>query len=237
MVKTILVGVDEAGRGPLIGDLVLSLVALFEDDADFLRGVGVKDSKELAPGKRAEVASFIYGKAVLVLTTHIPAPYLDRFVSKPGLNKLEAQIVVKMLKHVYAKFIEFPIEALFKIYVDEIKGYGEYTYNSIKTTFGSKLIEFRFEPGADRKHIAVSAASVIAKFHRDSCLNVVKTLYGDFGSGYPSDPRTREWVLKNYSVYRKPPPIVRKTWSTLRRIAPEWHMDFKKQTILDYIER
>lgn len=237
MVKTILIGVDEAGRGPLIGDLVVALVALLEEDVDFLRGIGVKDSKELSPMERSELISFIYSRALFVSTTHIPAPYVDLFVANHALNKLEATIMIKMLKVAYNRLNAFNAELTFRVYIDEVKGYDEYIYSSIRSTYGSKLMEFRSQPGADKKYVAVSAASIVAKFHRDASVNSIKTIYGDFGSGYPSDPKTREWVLRNYSIYRNPPPIVRKTWGTLRRIAPEWHMDFKKRTLFNYIKK
>ena len=72
---------------------------------------------------------------------------------------------------------------------------------------------------ADDLFPIVSAASIIAKDKRDSLIEEIKKKYGDFGSGYPSDKRTidflREWIRKN----KKVPPFARKTWDTIRKIV------------------
>jgi ribonuclease HII len=71
------------------------------------------------------------------------------------------------------------------------------------------------------KYPIVSAASILAKVRRDTVISELKRLYGDFGSGYPSDPKTvnflREWILKN----RGDLPILRRSWGTFRRVWAE----------------
>ncbi|MEM4810351.1 MAG: hypothetical protein QXS92_00385, partial [Thermofilum sp.] len=68
--------------------------------------------------------------------------------------------------------------------------------------------------GADRDFAIVSAASILAKTERDRLVEQLKRLYGDFGSGYPSDPRTREFAEKWLREHGEPPPFARKSWST-----------------------
>ncbi len=70
------------------------------------------------------------------------------------------------------------------------------------------------EPKADSRYPVVSAASIIAKVIRDRRIDVLRSMYGVKGSGYPADPETREWVMKVLSSGMRPP-IIRYSWSTL----------------------
>ena len=71
---------------------------------------------------------------------------------------------------------------------------------------------------ADETYPLVSAASIMAKVRRDSEIQKLKDIYGDFGSGYPSDPRTRDFLRRLLSGGEEVPPIVRRTWKTLQRL-------------------
>ena len=76
----------------------------------------------------------------------------------------------------------------------------------------NKKIELLVEHKADLNHISVSAASVLAKVTRDSEIEKIKkAIKEDFGSGYPSDPKTKAFLEKNFEKY---PEIFRKTWSS-----------------------
>ena len=74
------------------------------------------------------------------------------------------------------------------------------------------------ENRADDKFPVVSAASIVAKVTRDRIINELKTRYGDFGSGYPSDPKTKEWLKTFYKKRGGFPSIVRKSWFTVKQI-------------------
>lgn len=100
-----------------------------------------------------------------------------------------------------------------------------------------------FEEDADAKYIEVSAASIIAKYYRDSDVYGLKKLYGDYGSGYPTDPRTVSWIKEMYRSGINPPGIVRRTWKTLKTIAPTWFMEKKsvirasgQKSLLEYLK-
>ena len=74
------------------------------------------------------------------------------------------------------------------------------------------------ENKADKKYAIVSAASIIAKEIREMRIKELKRKYGDFGSGYPSDLRTIEFLRRYYKTNKCFPPIVRESWSTLKKI-------------------
>ena len=74
------------------------------------------------------------------------------------------------------------------------------------------------EHRADEKYIPVAAASILAKVLRDEHIELLKKVYGDLGSGYPSDPRTRNWLKRYYEEHGELPPIVRRSWSTIKKV-------------------
>lgn len=227
------IGVDEAGRGSLISDLVVSLVAVTHDKIDTLRSIGVKDSKELSPRKRSELAEQILSISSIAVISYISPSYIDRAVSNNGLNMLETRVLINIFRAV-RPLLEH-LNTRLKIYVDEVKGYDTFIERFLKKMFGEKLVLFLMESRADKKYPVVSAASIVAKYFRDSNLLFIKNIFGDFGSGYPSDPKTREWVINNYSTYRKPHRIIRRSWSTLKKIAPDWSRGLRASKITDYL--
>jgi len=77
---------------------------------------------------------------------------------------------------------------------------------------------------ADVYFVEASAASIIAKVIRDNIIDTLKSKYGDFGSGYPSDPKTVNWVKNVYKEYLTPPPIIRRSWKILQEIAPNYYI-------------
>ena len=228
---SLVIGVDEAGRGPLLGDLVIAAAVFDEKTIGFLSELGVRDSKELTPSQRKNLVKHIIDQSIMAITQYIPPIVIDKY----KLNKLVADNVVYLLNHVLSILSKYyEDKCLIKIYIDEIKGFREKIRAGLTRYERFKILVY-IEPGADKKYVAVSAASILAKFYRDENLYSSKKLYGEFGSGYPTDPRTRNWVREYYETYREPPPIVRRSWKTLLAIAPEWFRDLKRgRSILDF---
>jgi len=77
---------------------------------------------------------------------------------------------------------------------------------------------------ADEEFIEVSAASIVAKVVRDSVIGELKRNYGNFGSGYPSDERTLSWIAE-MAREGELPWFVRRSWFTIKRIAPHYHVE------------
>jgi ribonuclease HII len=202
-----LVGIDEAGRGPVIGPLVLAGVKIKEKDEKNLKELGAKDSKLLSPNQRENLFEKIL-KAVGSYKIIILSPQeIDKAVSskKTNLNWLEADNSAKIINHLK------PDKAILDCPSNNIKKYTAYIKFKLKVN--AKIIA---EHKADFKYPVVSAASIIAKVTRDGEIEKIKKKIGiDFGSGYPADPLTVSFMEKYYNVY---PEIFRKSWESYKKI-------------------
>ncbi len=187
-------GVDEAGRGPVIGSMFVAIVVMDENDLNKLVKLGLTDSKKLTPRKRKMLYKLILTRAKYVSVKEVSPEEIDR--ENINLITLETakELIMDALKR--ASFDIVYVDAIGK--VRRIDGLG---------------VPIIIEPKADRNYPIVSAASIIAKEFRERHVRDLKKKYGDFGSGYPSDPKTIEWLKENYDK-----PIVRKKWRTLTRI-------------------
>ncbi|MGQ9787848.1 MAG: ribonuclease HII [Candidatus Hadarchaeaceae archaeon] len=208
-----IMGADEAGRGPVLGNMVLC-GALFEhQDLEGLRAMGVKDSKQLSPGRREFLAKVIAEKARALEIVEIAPREIDvyRLVRKVNLNELEAQTFAGMINRLRPELVYLdspdPNPGLFE---RRVRKY---------LTFFPRIVAENF---ADQKYVAVAAASIVAKVRRDRCLAGLRRRYGDLGSGYPADPVTiaflKNWVRQHGSL----PDFARRSWETARRIEEEW---------------
>jgi len=205
--KAVVLGIDEAGRGPVIGDMFVASVAVDPLKLRKLRELGVKDSKELTPNTRSRLVTSIVRNAEVIIVKRFSPLVID----SNNINVLYAKAVVDLVNDMLRMGLKIK-----KIYVDAVTGKKALTI--LRT--GMNNVPFVLEPKADRKYVAVSAASIVAKFLRDLHVSKLKETYGDFGSGYPADPRTMKWLKK--LLARSPteiPPIIRKSWGTLRKFG------------------
>jgi len=207
--KPYIIGIDEAGRGPLIGDMFIAGIAVPKHALNQLSAIGVKDSKKLTPSKREELFPKIISiaKAVIVLR------YDPQTIDKVNLTHLTLRGFINILWGI--RNLGLPIK---EIYIDAIKSHEAFKVISKHIPKGSKLI---YEVKADEKYVAVSAASIVAKYLRDKHVEALIKSYGNFGSGYPSDPKTIEWLrekTRNGNI-NSLPPIVRRSWKTIRRFV------------------
>jgi ribonuclease HII len=226
--SSLIVGIDEAGRGPLVGDMIIAYAGIPSDRLYLLNGLGVRDSKKLTRYQR----SIIYNRLLHELTimgTVIVSPY---FIETNNLNKLTFKYILQIIDLIilYAKLIG--VSEVF-IYIDEVKGINKTSLMKSIDVKDIKL-EVDVEAKADEKYPIVSAASIIAKYHRDRSLQPLKGVFGDLGSGYPSDPRTLEWLKRVSITFNEPPRIIRRKWRTLTKIAPRWFSGSIRRSILDY---
>ena len=204
-------GVDEAGRGPVIGPLVMACVVADDDAVRRLREMGVRDSKKLSPTRRLELEPEVKEAAVEWKTVHISPQEIDRMRKTMSLNQLEAERTVDMLLKLRSWPQELildapdPVEAKYGMRVAE---------HLMKLKSPLPLPRITSEHKADDTYPVVSAASVIAKVERDRAVDSLKERYGDFGSGYPGDPLTAEYVRRVIAEGRCPD-CVRKSWSTV----------------------
>lgn len=216
-------GLDDAGRGSVIGPLVIAGVLFTSDKVDRLAGLGVKDSKLLSSSRRSKLAKEIRELAVKVEIIETSPQEIDRIVFEGKklfkLNWLEAKVMAEIINVLQPEIA----------YVDASDVFPERFKKTIEGMLNvqSNIIS---EHNADLRWLPVSAASILAKTHRDYAVDNIRRSFGDFGSGYPSDPRTvkflEDWMKKN----REYPPFVRKSWKTIKKL----NMNLKsKQTRLE----
>ena len=209
-------GIDEAGRGPVIGDMFIALVVIERNIEGYLYEIGVKDSKTLSPAKRAELFPKILKLSKLIVIERCSPELIDR----ENLNQIFIRAASKLIS-IAEKRLKRNIDIL---YID-VAGSRNKTIQYIKARgFGGNIIA---EHHADTKYIVVSAASIIAKYLRDRYINYLKSIYGDFGSGYPSDSKTIRWLSNWIKYHKELPPIVRKSWLTVRKL--------RTKTLLNYL--
>ncbi len=210
-------GIDEAGRGAVIGPLVVCGLMIDQEREDELKKLGVKDSKELTSRKREELAEKIDQIADNIVVLHVSACNIDSMRrSGINLNQIEA------LKMADAVNMLLPD----KVIIDS----PSYNSSKFKDYFMSKLDEnakkarFVFENYADKNHPVVSAASIIAKVERDKKIEQLKKEFGfDFGVGYSHDERTIAFLEKLAKENNgKMPRNIRTTWDTVQEIVKKY---------------
>jgi len=178
-------GVDEAGRGSMLGPLVIAGVSLERSKIKKLSSMGVKDSKKLNSAARERLYKKIIDFVDDYYITRVSPTIIDRNVAKHQLNSLEAQYMAKVISKLDAKVS----------YVDSCdvnpKRFGK------KVSSLSNDVRVKSYHHADNKFVIVSAASILAKVSRDRAITRLQRKH-NLGSGYPSDPKTKIFV-KNSS--------------------------------------
>jgi ribonuclease HII len=215
-------GIDEAGRGPLIGSMVVCGFELDDDKLSILDDLDVKDSKLLSPKKRELIFQELIklGKYCVEI---ISAQEIDLALNDPklNLNLLEIMTFSKIINKLKSD----------KIFIDS----PSVNLEKIKTqvfSFISYKPEIVAENKADFLFKIVGAASIIAKVTRDCEIEKIKKKYNvDFGSGYPSDPKTKEF-LKKYDNSKIP--IFRTTWEPYKKIYSNSNKNKKNSNLLSY---
>lgn len=204
-------GVDDAGRGAVVGPLVIAGVLLKHEDLPKLKNLGVKDSKLLSPHRREALAKEIKKLSQKTTLLKLQPSEIDSVV-KSGrklhkLNWLEAQTMAEVIKELEPDIV----------YVDASDVLEERFKQHILECLPFRL-DIVSEHKADRNYVAVSAASIIAKVERDREIAILAEVYGDFGSGYPSDPRTISFLERLMKTSGEYPDFIRKSWRPAKRV-------------------
>ncbi len=203
-------GVDEAGRGCVIGPLVIAGVLFDDDVVGSLREIGVRDSKKLSAKKRVGLSAEIKELALSYRFFELSPRTIDKVVFRNvplrRLNYLETMAMASIIRELE------PEEA----HVDPCDVVSERVISQIKGVLPFDLI-IRCEPRADAKYPATGAASILAKVQRDSRIAALRELHGDFNSGYPSDWKTQKFIRDYFSENSECPNFIRESWSTVQR--------------------
>jgi len=210
----LIAGVDDAGRGSVIGPLVIAGVSMKEQNLPELSKLGVKDSKLLSPRRRENLAIEIKRIAQKYSVLKLLPKEIDIVVQRGRklhkLNRLEAQTMAKVLETLKPDIAYIDasdvLEERFKEHIMELLSFK---------------VEIISEHKADRNYPIVSAASIIAKVERDKEIAELTNKYGDFGCGYPTDPKTIGFLQQCLEKFDEYPDFVRKSWKPARRVKSE----------------
>lgn len=212
MVAIVLVGIDEAGRGPVFGPLVVA--GVLGADQEIFRALGVKDSKLLSPQRRKELEPEIRKLAMRVVTVVVSADDIDgRRKDEENLNEIEVVAFGKIAKRLAGT----------ELYLDAADVNAERFGRSVVKKVGrrSPYTKIVSEHHGDTTYPIVSAASVVAKVRRDREVRALarpleKELGLPFGSGYSHDETTRAFLESYRLTFGKFPAGTRRSWDTVR---------------------
>jgi ribonuclease HII len=204
-------GIDEAGRGPVIGPLVVAGV-LCDSDVP-LRHLNVRDSKKLSPDRRNALAPEIQ-KLCRSEVIVVPAEDIDVMRAEMSLNDFEARLFADVIEKLHPE----------TAYVDAVD-VDEIEFKRAILKHVPFEVEIVSQHEADDLFPVVSAASIVAKVRRDLEVKKIEDSFGEpIGSGYPADPDTiaflEKWIRQKGTL----PPHTRKTWDTSRRLLAESKM-------------
>jgi ribonuclease HII len=217
LTKKIVIGADEAGRGLIIGPMVIGACAIDDDIKIKFEDWNIRDSKSYSSLKRLqEHTNLIKGQALAFDEQVITAKVLTNF-NKEGLSMdvAEAYAFYKAIENISKK-----VKDIHEIQVDNFQAKG-ILRKQLKSNEKLKNVKLIILPKADSKYIAVGAGSILARYRAITELSKLKEKYGNFGSGSTSDKRTIAWLKKYYSQNKSWPDIVRTYWKTIDRIEKE----------------
>jgi len=205
------IGVDEAGRGPVMGPLVVAGIRVTDEKA--LERIGARDSKVLTKKKREE----LYGKleeVVVVATRLLSAEDIDEQRRTRTMNEIEMDLFGQVVKDLYRKGD--------KVFVDAADVREVFFGQTIAERVGED-IDMTSKHKADAIYPVVSAASIVAKVIRDRLVKDIEarlrqTLDLPLGSGYPADPITIEFMENWIKQEGNLPPHTRRSWVTSKRL-------------------
>ncbi len=202
---TLIAGVDEAGKGPVIGPMCVG--GVLTTDMGSLKKLGVNDSKKLTPEKREKLSEQIKNTADKTFVLEVSAAQIDEFRKVMTMNEVMVICFAGVLKELKPEFA----------YLDAADVKPERFGRLVGERYGHK-IKIISEHYADEKYSVVSAASIIAKVKRDALLKELSIKMGlSVGSGYPSDPKTKRFLEDWIRTHKEFPPFVRKSWKTVSK--------------------
>ncbi|MCD4703515.1 MAG: ribonuclease HII [Methanosarcinaceae archaeon] len=205
------VGIDEAGKGPVIGPMCIAGVRIDESKVHILKNLGVVDSKRLSPKKREQFASQIIKYADDHFVFVVSPLQIDELRNIMSMNDIMVIGFTRVLEKLTPD----------RAFVDAADVNAERFGKRLLTEY-SKIdqehadgLEIVSEHKADDTYPIVSAASILAKVRRDELIEEIKKEVGvDFGSGYPSDPKTKDFLAKWVKEHDHFPDFVRHSWKT-----------------------
>ncbi len=201
-------GVDEAGKGPVIGPMCVAGVLIEEGKLHLIEELGVKDSKKLTSKKReffsGRIKETVDDWSVLDVSAH----QIDELRTIMTMNEVMVICHARVLENLR------PEHAFLDAADVNEERFGRNVQKKCK-----EPVRVTARHKADVRYPIVAAASIIAKVHRDCAIAALREEFGDFGSGYPSDPKTIRFLQEWFSEHRSFPDFVRHSWKTVRNVV------------------
>ncbi|XP_047156867.1 ribonuclease H2 subunit A [Vigna umbellata] len=214
--KPCAMGIDEAGRGPVLGPMVYGCLYCAQSYLKTLATLSFADSKTLKEEKREELFETLktndsIGWAVDVIDPReLSAKMLKK--NKINLNEISHDSAMGLIDRVLKMGV-----LLTEVYIDTVGDAGKY---EMKLSRNFPSIKFVVAKKADSLYPVVSGASIVAKVTRDRALRewvldeTAENMQRDFGSGYPGDPQTKAWLEDHKHRIFGFPTLVRFSWGT-----------------------
>ncbi|HJJ35595.1 MAG TPA: ribonuclease HII [Methanocorpusculum sp.] len=191
-------GIDEAGKGPVLGPMTAAGVVVEGPDA--LNGLGIKDSKQLTPKKREELFEVIVG----TYPYHVVVKSPQEIDARPGtMNAFTVSCHAEVLRNLVPD----------KVILDACDVNADRFGTNVLSASGISCDVVSIHK-ADAKYTVVGAASIVAKVTRDRIIETLREEFGDIGSGYPSDEVTVQFLKTYIETYGAAPSCARTTWQT-----------------------
>ena len=213
---TLTIGIDDAGRGPIIGPMILAGVLVDQNAKTILQKHPIDDSKIIAHPKRIQLANLIKQTVPHHIVQANPKT-IDEALNTPGnnLNRLEALKMAEIINELNDK------KTKTKVIVD-CPSINTESWQVILEEYidHKENLEISCEHKADANHLEPAAASILAKVTREEEMDKIKQAHPDIGSGYPSDPNTKAFLAKTDKAIAEEG-IIRTSWQTWKKLHPE----------------
>lgn len=199
-------GCDEAGKGPVIGSMFISCVHGNPNDLPD----GIRDSKKLSTSKIHRLRKEI-----------IEA--MEVYVVEIEPSKIDSQSMTDCSRQGFCESIQGVNYSLCDAgYIDSYVNNKKTVQDHIEDCLDlDDEFDLVVEFGADEKYDIVSAAGIVSKSHREDHIEEISDKYGDVGSGYPSDPTTRDFLKQYVNENDDVPDVARRSWSTCQDLLDE----------------
>ena len=217
---TLILGIDDAGRGPVIGPMILAGVLINKEQEKIIKKSGVTDSKLLWHDQRMKLSKIIKENSINSKVIKVYPSEIDAALNSKNnnLNKLEAQKMADVVNNLNKGKERIQV-------IIDCPSVNITVWKRTLLKFLSKTsnLTIKCEHKADFNHTTVAAASILAKVVREDEIAKIRkqySKYGNIGSGYPSDPLTKEFLKKNGETLANSG-IFTKTWSTWKKMFPD----------------
>lgn len=214
------IGIDDAGRGPVLGPMILAGVLIDKKHFNELKKLGVKDSKQLTPKRREfladKIREIVENFEVVIATPNEIDSSIESGVNLNEVEAIKAAKIIDKLNSILPKDYSRKLKVVIDCPSVSLSKWSDLLKTKINNLSN---LEISCEHKADKNHISVSAASILAKSRREKEMDSLRKKYGDeIGSGYTSDPYTQKFIEKNANN-KKFDELFRKSWATWKNAS------------------